>query len=706
MMLITKRLAVIALLICFLFAFQPLISAAQQQEKKQEVTEEFFYAEEVEIASLKPQPVEEAPGIVTVITAQEIKDMGARDLNDVMRMVPGFQLPGSSWYAKNYTVRGMPSQSYNWRVLMMLDGVPLNEPYFGQSNLNWADMPVNNVKRIEIIRGPGSALYGTYAFLAVINVITKEADDIGSVEVSAGAGSWNSQHHYVSLGKRFGDFSIAGHVDYRTSDGYDNYFIQQDLVSLLDSYVPFEPVSMAPGYVKLPLDSLRVDFRMSYKGFEFLFKAQDYERGFPFPAMAVTEEFFEADDSYIAQAIYRRDLSDRLSFSLKGNYYYRKWGLHGQAYPAGIYGPLLPGFGAQGFFTDGVLGDMYIKSKNIGVQSQFDYAVSERNTLTFGIEYGDLRVDKPVVKSNMDPVTRMQSSQLHETAGTTFGFMERDADRKVFAAFVQDAFAIGDSLNITAGLRLDHYSDFGSAVNPRISLVWKAREDTNIKILYGHAFRAPTFEELYSVSSVTTANEALGPEKIRSFEIGVNHRFTPKVNVSINYFYNHLTDAILPTGEIIVETYPPQLENSGKVRAQGIEAEFKASLEKNTYAYANYSYAKAVDKLTDTDIPDVAHHLVNAGVNIGMWQYLNANLNINYVGKRERAATDPRNPVDPHTLVDLTLRAQNFWKGTEIIFSVHNLLDTRYYDPDPLMVIYYDFPRQGRQIIGKVIFHF
>jgi outer membrane cobalamin receptor len=707
MMLITKRLAVTALLICFLFAFQPLISAAdsQQQEKKQEVTEEFFYAEEVEIASLKAQPVEEAPGIVTVITAQEIKDMGARDLNDVLRMVPGFQLPGNIWCTTSYAVRGM-RQVFNNRVLVMMDGVPLNEPYYGQSNLNWADMPVNNVARIEIIRGPGSALYGTHAFLAVINIITKEADDVDGVEVSAGLGSWDTQHHYVSLGKRFGDFSIAGHVDYRTSDGYDGYYIQQDLVTILDSMVPFPPVSMAPGYIKVPLDSRRVDLRMSYKGFEFMFKAQDYEKGVSLGTLSVTEGMFESDKSYIGQAKYHRDLGDRLSLSLKGYYYYRKQCAHGQAFPPGIYGPLTGGFGAQGFYSDGLNGDNTIKERNIGVQSQFDYTVNDRNTLTFGLEYVDLRTDKPVLRYNMDPITGMQSTELHIQSGTKVGFMDRAADRQVLAGFIQDSWQIGDKLNLTAGLRLDHYSDFGSTVNPRISLVWKAREGTNIKILYGHAFRAPVFEELYMYTWSEVGNENLGPEKIKSFEIGVNHRLTPRINAGINYFYNHMTDVILPTGEIVQEGFPPQLMNSGRLRAQGIEAELKANLEKNTYAYVNYSYAKAVDKLTDTEIPDAAHHLFNAGVNIGMWQYLNANLNVNYVGKRERTATDPRDPVDPHTLIDLTLRAQNFWKGTEVIFSVHNLLDIDYRDPETRGVLYYDLPREGRQIMGKVIFHF
>jgi iron complex outermembrane receptor protein len=709
-MLIIKRFSAFSFLIVFLIVFLPALSAQEQEEKK-EVTEEFFYAEEeVEIASLKPQKVEEAPGIVSVITARQIKDMGARDLKDVLRMVPGFQLPINLFYATQYAVRGL-KQDYNTRVLVMMDGVPLNGVYYGQSNLNWSDMPLNNVKRIEVIRGPGSALYGTYAFSAVINIITNKAEDIKGVEFSASGGSWNTQHHYLLAGKTFGDLSLSGYVDYRKSDGYDNYFIQQDLVNILYSYVPFLPsVSKAPGDVEIPLDSKRMDFRLSYKDIEFQFKAQDYERGFPFPAMAVTDGFYEADKSYIAQTLYKRSISDKLSLALKGNYYYHKWNIYGQAYPKGIYGPLLPAFGAQGFFTSGIRGDMVIEERNITLQSQFDYLVNEKNTLTFGIEYANMKAKKPVVLVNMDPITRLESSQLKEARGSEWGFMEQDADRDVVAFFMQDSWQLADELNVTAGLRVDHYSEFGSAINPRISLVWSLLKDTNIKLLYGHAFRAPNFDELYSLYVGQVGNENLGPEKVRSFEIGLTHKFNPNIAASVNYFYNALTDIILPAGDIVVATYPPQLVNSGKVNAQGIETEIKADFKKNTYAYFNYSYAKAKDDITGEVIPNVANHLFNCGLNVGMWKYLNANLNVNYVGERKRGLLtgfpDPRNPVASYSLVDLTLRAQNFWENTELILSVHNVFDTEYTDPEELGVIYYDFPREGRQILGKVIFKF
>jgi len=109
-------------------------------------------------------------------------------------------------------------------------------------------------------------------------------------------------------------------------------------------------------------------------------------------------------------------------------------------------------------------------------------------------------------------------------------------------------------------------------------------------------------------------------------------------------------------------------------------------------------------------IPNVANNLFNFGLNVGMWKYLNAHFNVKYVGERKRGLMmgfpDPRAPIDAYSWVDLTLRAQNLWKNTEIIFSIHNLLNTEYTDPEESGIIYYDLPREGRQILGKLIFKF
>ncbi len=125
-----------------------------------------------------------APAIATVITADEIKNMGARDLTDVLKTVPGFGVSINEWGVNMFEVRGIKTTGSE-KILVMTDGHRLNESYTGSGLcLTFNDLSVEKIRQIEIIRGPGSALYGANAFTAVINIITKDADDADEPSVT------------------------------------------------------------------------------------------------------------------------------------------------------------------------------------------------------------------------------------------------------------------------------------------------------------------------------------------------------------------------------------------------------------------------------------------------------------------------------------------------------------------------------------------
>jgi len=150
------------------------------------------------------QKAADAPASVTVVTAEEIQKYGYRTLADVLRSVPGFYVI----YDRNYTyvgVRGLSRPGdYNARILFLLDGHRVNDNIYDGA-LVGTDFPVelDLIERIEIVRGPSSSVYGTGAFIAVVNVITKRGRDLDSAEISTEAGSWNSYKGRVSYGKRF-----------------------------------------------------------------------------------------------------------------------------------------------------------------------------------------------------------------------------------------------------------------------------------------------------------------------------------------------------------------------------------------------------------------------------------------------------------------------------------------------------------------------
>ncbi len=137
-------------------------------------------------------PLRKAPAIATVITAEAIRNMGARNLLDVLRMVPSFGVSVDTDGIPMLEVRGIRT-FYSEKVLVMIDGHSQNRNKNDSAFFNFADMlPVENIKQVEVLRGPASALYGDSAFVATVNVITRDAAEINGLEVKGGAGSFDA----------------------------------------------------------------------------------------------------------------------------------------------------------------------------------------------------------------------------------------------------------------------------------------------------------------------------------------------------------------------------------------------------------------------------------------------------------------------------------------------------------------------------------
>jgi len=216
----------------------PESEAALDEELRWLKAETFVFT-----ASKVMENIKKAPASITVIKDRQIRQMGAKHLHDViMRAVPSF----FSEYGYNGThwprVRGR-----GFRVLLMINSHPIYD-VFSQGINQWAydTLPMDNIKRIEFMRGPGSALYGSGAYDGVINVITKEAEDIDGVELTARGGSWDTQQYNLLYGKTLKDLEVAFNVNYFKTHGH-RAFIREDQLTALDRILALPPASLAPG---------------------------------------------------------------------------------------------------------------------------------------------------------------------------------------------------------------------------------------------------------------------------------------------------------------------------------------------------------------------------------------------------------------------------------------------------------------------------
>ncbi len=637
----------------------------------------FFEQEDLIVTATKqPQTLKQAPAIATVFTARDIRNMGARDIMDVLKRVPGIGISKNFYGLDEIEARGIIGLRSE-KVKLLIDGVSLNELSGGAT---WAldNLTLDNVKRIEVIRGPGSALYGTDAFLAVINVITKEGKDINGVTLLAGGGSFNTKRYNLQAGRVFNGLGAALSLDYLTTDG-DKHRIDSDMFGNSGDTDDFDR-------------RFDAQLRLSYKEFALNTKYIRRNKGVYLGAIpAVNNESEIILEKFFSELSYRRSLLDgRLDLTAKTFVRYLDFQARYELISEGVLPP----------FPDGMMGMPSQKERDYGIELQFDYRVSDSNLLTIGASYEERKNFDIKRITNFNPLTGAPLGKMTDVSSwANYGLNE---DRDVKAVYLQDIWDITDDISLTLGVRHDHYSDFGNTTNPRVALVWEFEEHWDLKLMYATAFRAPSFGELYLVNNPSLlGNPDLNPEKMKTYEVSLGRTDRKGTSVRVSGFYNIFEDNIQATGG------PPlQFDNTAGARVWGIETELEKVLFNNgSKMYANYTYQNAEDRETHRELANVAKHKGNVGADITITENFDANLNVFWSGERPRAAGDPRDALAPYTLVDATLIAKNFYKGLELRLSGHNILDEKYEDPS-VIAVPGDFPRDGASVMAEATYRF
>ncbi|MBI2447401.1 MAG: TonB-dependent receptor plug domain-containing protein, partial [Candidatus Omnitrophica bacterium] len=284
----------------------------------------FGFEKEVAIATRHKTPVGKAPSIVTVITAEEIKNLGYRTFVEILRTIPGFEiLKFADFGVVGPSVRGIATSSSVNRIRVMIDGHFVNEPLQGSAFDAFDDFPVEFIKRIEIIRGPGSAVYGENAFSGVINIITKDAKDIDGVRVSSGYGSFDTYDENIVFGKTYGKVNISGMTRYRQTSGF-NGIIKSDSQTTLDNALPTPPfpdASQAPGEVHDGRQEYDTNLKVSYKDFYFLgWYSNKNAEPFVGPQFALTDGSHLETNRVFGEVGYKKTFEEK--FTIKPRIYY------------------------------------------------------------------------------------------------------------------------------------------------------------------------------------------------------------------------------------------------------------------------------------------------------------------------------------------------------------------------------------------------
>ncbi|WP_353570719.1 TonB-dependent receptor, partial [Candidatus Albibeggiatoa sp. nov. BB20] len=272
--------------------------------------------------------------------------------------------------------------------------------------------------------------------------------------------------------------------------------------------------------------------------------------------------------------------------------------------------------------------------------------------------------------------------ELFDGSDTIGAYMPEIARNNRFL-FVQDTWTINPQWEFTVGLRYDRYSDFGSTTNPRLGLVWKPNIHWGVKLLYGEAFRAPSFQELHNQNNIITlGNPELKPEQIETWELAFNYHATEDIHLSLNLFRYNIEDRILlvPLSNSIFG-----YDNAARWKGQGFEFETRWKTSNKSSLLFNYSYQDSEDE-TGITLSNASKQVafLRADYLLGFKWYVDMQLNWN--DGRIRPENDPRPKLDGYTTMDLVLRRKEARGGhTNFAVGIKNAFDAdvRYPSPSP-----------------------
>jgi iron complex outermembrane receptor protein len=252
-------------------------------------------------------------------------------------------------------------------------------------------------------------------------------------------------------------------------------------------------------------------------------------------------------------------------------------------------------------------------------------------------------------------------------------------EREVNYIYAQDEWNFARDWTLTAGVRRDNYSDFGSTTNPRLAMVWDATLDLTAKLLYGQAFRAPSFNEQYGINPTASGNPNLQPETIKTWESAFSWQARKDTQVNLSLFRYDINDVIraVPTGVGVAAIY----QNTGKQHGSGMELETVWDASRTVRLTGNYSYQKSIDEATNQDAGYAPHDHIYLR---GDWRFVGGWLSstqINRVADRMRAAGDTRPPVPDYTTVDMTVRTDRSKNQWDYAASVRNLFNATVLEP-------------------------
>lgn len=623
--------------------------------------------EQTSIATRTKLYADYAPGTINILHGDDLMTQGARSVWEALALVPGFEQSIDETGTRQIIVRGVGKSYSSGAIKILVDDIPLNSELMSLANpvLN---MPVEQVERIEVIRGPGSATYGESAYMGVVNVVTRKQGNrvflgAGSAQLLAGGGLMSFANedtglnfHLNMAGWKAQGIGQAGR-DQLYADGFGS-------------------LSNAPGAINDKQDNrtalLGLNFRKFTLSALWLEDGEGDHYGInnilpPDEKRIVTHhrhralEFKQAAD--IAPALQAEFKLGWQDFTHNRDRLYLG---PGASYDPAIEGPVW------------LSRDYREKRLTAGADLAWE---GNRHTLLLGWTF------------NQSEIVTGSWNWNYPYYDIGPSFIDVGMKRTVNSFSAQDEFRVNPYFTLTAGMRHDHYDDLGSSTTPRLAAVWQIAPRHIIKAQYAEAFRAPTFYELYNGGQSTN----IGPETVSTSELGYIFKGDGGRG-SMTLFHSDLKNLIVFVDSSDYIGY----SNRSGAMSQGIELEGERWVTRNLKFSGNLTWLNTRDESASKPIPGAGHWLANAGLEYRVSRDLAFGVRLREVGERSREVGDTRSTLGGYRVTDISARLFNVanTRGLTLRAGIRNVFkqDVRYPAVSMQQGIYPDdYPRGARQ---------
>ncbi|OHE00812.1 MAG: TonB-dependent receptor [Sulfurimonas sp. RIFCSPLOWO2_12_36_12] len=638
------------------------------------------------VATLTKQNEHYQPYIISVFQGKELEKLGVANLKEALLLVPGVDMATDNSNTQTPIFRGSNPLAYGQSKLF-IDGVVVNN-LFLDAYSEYLSFPIEMIKRIEVVRGPGSKTDGFNAYAGSINVITYAEDFKDS------ASNDKLVFKYGSYDYRMGGFFKT----YKTEDLklFVDFFYQED-----DKKISSGPDGLSQGIfgannialsksgdAPLWLREYSLGVNLEYKDFSLKARMLEHTQGSAYGInLALPQESDRVKlPSYYLDLGYNKEVGS-YEVNINAGVKYDTFDSKSKLLPDDLNISNI-------IFEDGIYGEHYAAQRTLYQSSYLKYSGINKHTITSGYRL--------IKEETIDMTSKLSNRATGDVALVdytyTLPFFDKDAKRDTLIFSMQDEFQFNDDISFIYGFNYEQTSYKDAGLEPRVSMVYQLDTENIFKTIYSRSHRNASWQEMFTMNNrARVGSTDLKPEIVDAFEAAYIKKFSTDSYLQTNLFY------LLNKDQIYNSSINPEYRNAVDTDIYGFEVEYKGNISSADQLYLNYSYVDGKSYTQDVgssdSLPNVAHHLAKGYYIYNLDGDLSLSGVVKYVGSKDRVLGDTREKVKAYSSVDSSLHYKDPKYKYSATFSIKNIFNTNITYPSAPNTYIQDYAQERRTFL-------